>query len=92
MTKEKLVSDLAKSAGITKKQTEAVLDGLANAINGSLKSDGKFALTGVATFSVKDTKPTPARVLGGKAIAAKPAGKRVFIKASSVLKKAVIGA
>lgn len=90
MTKEKLVANLAQKVGITKKQTEAVLAGLVNAIADSLKSDGKFALTGVATFNVKTTKPMAARVLGGKDIPAKPAGKRVFIKASSVLKKAVI--
>lgn len=91
MTKEKLVADLAKKAGINKKQTETVLAGLGEAIAESLKSDGKFAFTGVATFSVKDTKPMGERVLGGRTIAAKPASKRVFVKASSALKKAVVG-
>lgn len=91
MNKDQLVTALAKKAGITKKQTDVVLEALGESITESLKSDGKFALTGVATFTIKNTKPMAARKLGGKDIPAKPAGKRIHIKTSSVLKTAVVG-
>jgi len=52
MTKDELVDAVAAKTGISKKDTEAVVNSVLDTITKTLIEGGKVALTGFGTFSV----------------------------------------
>jgi len=52
MTKQDLVNAAAAAAGVTKKDSQAVLDAILEAITGSLKKGENVTITGFGTFRV----------------------------------------
>ena len=52
MTKQDLVNHAASAAGVTKKDAQAVLDAVLEAITKSLKSGKNVTVTGFGTFRV----------------------------------------
>jgi nucleoid DNA-binding protein len=98
MTKSAFVGELAEKAGITKKQVEAVLDGIGATIVGQVgsKGPGKFVLPGIARI----TLTRKAAVKGGEkkinplngqeyVTKPKPAYNRVNIRPVKAMKEAL---
>jgi nucleoid DNA-binding protein len=98
MTKSAFVGALAEKAGITKKQVEAVLEGIGETIIGQVggKGPGKFVLPGIARV----TLTRKAAVKGGEqklnpltktmyTTKSKPAYNRVNIRPVKSLKEAL---
>lgn len=56
MTKTDLIDALASHASVSKKDAEAVLDGLITTVTKELKSGEKVAITGFGTFKVSHRK------------------------------------
>jgi len=52
MTKQDLVNAAASTAGVTKKDAQAVLDAILESITGSLKKGENVTITGFGTFRV----------------------------------------
>jgi nucleoid DNA-binding protein len=52
MTKQDLVNAAASAAGVTKKDAQAVLDAVLDAITASLKKGDSVTITGFGTFRV----------------------------------------
>ena len=52
MNKAELVEAMAKSASLTKKEAEAALNALTDAVSKELKKGGKVQLVGFGTFEV----------------------------------------
>jgi len=61
MTKADIVNKVAEATGITKTETEAVIDGFIITIINALKNGESVDLRGFATFSVKKRKSKIAR-------------------------------
>ena len=63
MTKAELIEEIrgAKGVDLTKKQTEAVLNAMFDAIRGAVKKDRRFAFPGFGTFTVRARKPRKGR-------------------------------
>jgi len=61
MTKADIVNSVANATGITKTETEAVIDGFIITIINALKSGQNVDLRGFATFTVKKRKAKMAR-------------------------------
>ena len=61
MTKADIVNSVASATGITKTETEAVIDGFIITIINALKNGQSVDLRGFATFTVKKRKPKIAR-------------------------------
>ncbi|RLS55530.1 MAG: DNA-binding protein [Planctomycetota bacterium] len=97
MSKSEVVSTLAESTGLGKKDIVAVLDGLEGLIGTSLgkKGPGVFALPGLIKIQVQTKKATPAKEginprTGEKiTIKAKPARKVVKVRALKKLKEMI---
>lgn len=97
MSKSEIVSSLAESTGLGKKEVVSVLDGLEGLINDSLgkKGPGVFALPGLLKIQVQTKKATPAKEginprSGEKImIKAKPARKVVKVRALKKLKEMI---
>ncbi len=53
MTREEIVSKIAKDADITKKQASAALSSFLGSVTNALSKKDKVALVGFGTFSVK---------------------------------------
>ncbi len=60
MNKSELVSEIAKDLG-SKKEAEAALESLLNAITATLKKGDKIALPGLGTFKVSKRKARTGR-------------------------------
>ncbi len=54
MTKQDLVNAAAAAAGVTKKDSQAVLDGIIEAITGSLQKGESVTITGFGTFRISE--------------------------------------
>ncbi len=52
-TKEELVKKVAQDAGITQKQAEMAVDTVRDAMVGTIKGLGRFALAGIGVFTLK---------------------------------------
>ena len=52
MNKAELIEKIAKDAGITKVQANAVVDSFTSSVTGTLKKGDKVTLVGFGTFSV----------------------------------------
>lgn len=99
LTKTQIVAELAETTGLAKKDVVAVIDNLGEMIKKSLgkKAAGSFTLPGILKVEKKDVPAKPARKNVPDPLhpgqfrdyAAKPASKRVKIKALKSLKEAV---
>ena len=89
MTKSNLISIVAESAGLTKKDTEKVVSGFLSAVTDALVSGDKVQIVGFGTFEVRDRKEREGRnpVNGEPMII--PAGRVPAFKAGKSLKEAV---
>jgi len=63
MTKSELIEEIrgAKGVDLTKKQTEAVVSAVFEAIRGAIKKDKRFSFPGFGTFTVRQRKPRKGR-------------------------------
>ncbi len=63
MTKADLIEEVrnAKGVDLTKKETEAVVSAVFEAIRGAIKKDKRFSFPGFGTFSVRQRKPRKGR-------------------------------
>ena len=87
MNKGELVIEIAKAAGITKKQASVALDTFISRTKYGLRKDGRVALTGFGTFAVSKRKARKGRnPQTGKEIRIK-ASKAVRFKAFKALKE-----
>ena len=57
MNKTELIAIAAESAGMTKKDTERVLNAAIDAITAALVNGEKVQLSGFGTFETKDRRP-----------------------------------
>ena len=57
MNKTELIASMAEISGVSKKDTEQVLNAFTAAVEKALKCDGKVQLPGFGTFEVPAFKP-----------------------------------
>jgi len=89
MNKSELIDAIADSSGLTKADAGRALDGLIDAITGTLKKGDSISLIGFGTFSVKERAERQGRnPQTGDAITIK-AAKIPSFKAGKALKDAV---
>lgn len=89
MTKQDLVNFIAEDTGLTKADATRALDSLMKGITEGLKKEGKVALTGFATFEVKQKAAREGRNPRTGETVTIAARKAVAIKAGSKLKDAL---
>jgi len=89
MNKAQLISEVAKKAGLTKKDAKAAVDAVFNAIKDALSKGQKVRLIGFGTFEVRKRGPRKGKNPRTGATINIPARKVPAFKASSDLKKAV---
>ncbi len=89
MTKEQLISAVAKEAKITKVAAARAVDSVTNSITRELRKGGRISLTGFGTFSVAKRKARTGRNPRTGQTIKIPATKTAKFKAGSALKKAV---
>jgi DNA-binding protein HU-beta len=61
MTKKELVESIAKKAGITLAQAKNALEGVTDAVKGSLKKGKKVTIPGFGTFTITRRKARKGR-------------------------------
>lgn len=88
MNKTELVKKISDKCGFTQKDIKDVIDIYEGIIIEAMKI-GEDVKTGIATFTVKDTKPRLARNLHTGETINVPASKKVSIKLSKSLKESV---
>lgn len=89
MTKKELVDVIAAKTEMTKKDSDAALNAVVEAIKEALIKGDDIRLVGFGTFSVKETAARTGRnPKTGEEIKI-PAGKKVAFKASKELKEAL---
>ncbi|MEO0094132.1 MAG: HU family DNA-binding protein [candidate division WOR-3 bacterium] len=89
MTKEEIISKIAKEAKISKKAAAIALNSFTDAVTTTLKKGGKLSLVGFGTFLTRKTKARIGRnPQTGKSIKI-PARRRPVFKAGKALKDAV---
>lgn len=89
MNKTELITAAAESAGLTKKDTERVLNAAIDAITASLVSGDKVAISGFGSFEVKHRDARVGRNPHTKETIEIPATRVPQFKASKALKDAV---
>ena len=89
MNKTELIASAAMSAGLTKKDTERVLNAALDAITASLIEGEKVQLSGFGTFEVKDREARIGRNPHTKEAIEIPATRVPSFKASQALKDTV---
>ena len=89
MNKTELIAVAAESAGLTKKDTERVLNAALNAITTSLEKGEKVQLSGFGTFEAKEREARIGRNPRTKETIQIPATRLPAFKASKALKDAV---
>lgn len=89
MTKQDLVNFMAEETGLTKADATRALDALMKGITEGLKKEGKVALTGFATFEVKQKAAREGRNPRTGETVTIAARKAVTVKAGSKLKDAL---
>ena len=91
MTKTDLVNVVVAESGVSKKETEAVVNAALEAITNALKEGDKVQLVGFGTFEVKDVAAREGRnPKTGETITIE-ASKKVAFSASKALKDLVNG-
>ena len=69
MTKQEIVNTVSEAIGLTKVETDTVMNGIMSTIVDSLANNERVELRGFGTFGVKHRMPTKARNPGtGEAI------------------------
>ncbi len=86
MNKTDLIAVAAESAGLTKKDTERVLNACIDAITASLEKGEKVQLSGFGTFEVKNREPRMGRNPHTKEAIEIPATRVPTFKPSKALK------
>jgi len=61
MTKADIVNSVSEATGLTKVETEAVLEGVIQSISNSLKNGERVDIRGFGSFTVKQRKAREAR-------------------------------
>lgn len=89
MTKSDLITTVAESAGLTKKDTEKVISGVLAAITDALVSGDKVQIVGFGTFEVRDRKEREGRNPSNGKPMIIPASRVPAFKAGKSLKDAV---
>lgn len=92
MTKNEFVGLVASKTGVTKKDSEAVLNVTLEQIKELLAKGDSVAFVGFGTFSVATRAEREARVPSTGAVIKVPAKKSVKFKVGKTLKDAVAGA
>ena len=91
MNKTELIAAVAQSAGLTKKDTERVLNAAIDAMTAVLMNSEKVQLSGFGTFEVKEREARIGRNPHTKEAIEIPATKVPVFKPSKALKEAVEG-
>ena len=89
MNKTELIASAAMSAGLTKKDTERLLNAALDAITAALIKGEKVQLSGFGTFEIKDREARIGRNPHTKEAIEIPATKVPVFKASKALKDSV---
>ena len=89
MNKTELIAVAAESAGLTKKDTERVINAAIDAITASLVEGEKVQLSGFGTFEVKDREARIGRNPHTKEAIEIPASRVPVFKAGKALKDKV---
>lgn len=89
MNKTELIAAAAESAGLTKKDTERVLNAAIDAITASLAKGEKVQISGFGTFETKDREARVGRNPQTKEPMDIPATRVPAFKASQALKETV---
>lgn len=89
MNKTELIAVAAESAGLTKKDTERVLNAAIDAITASLVKGEKVQLSGFGTFETKDREARVGRNPHTKESIEIPATRVPTFKASKALKDSI---
>lgn len=91
MNKADLVTKIAEKSGLTKKDSEKVLDAFVESVMDALKNGDKVQLIGFGSFEVRDRAERKGRnPQTGEEILI-PASKTPAFRAGAELKKAVLG-
>ena len=64
MTKQEIVDVVSNATGLTKVETEAIMNGIMSTIIDSLANNKRVELRGFGTFGIKHRMPKKARNLG----------------------------
>ena len=86
MNKTELIAAVAENAGLTKKDTERVVNACLDAITAALQKGEKVQISGFGTFEVKDREARIGRNPHTKEAIEIPATKVPGFKASKTLK------
>lgn len=89
MNKEELINAVAEQAGLSKKDTEAVITAALETITAALKEGDKVQLVGFGSFEVKKRAERVGRNPKTKEAITIPASKVPVFKAGKALKDAV---
>ena len=89
MTKEEMITTMAKESGITKKQATQALESFMNGVTGQLKKGKKVSFSGFGTFSISKRKARTGRNPQTGATIQIPASKVPVFRAGKRLKEAV---
>ena len=89
MTKADIVDIVAEATGLTKVETEAVIDGFLSTIKNSLQEGERVEFRGFGSFSVKKRMPKKARNPGTGEVIYLPERYVPVFKASKLLKELV---
>ena len=89
MNKTELIAAVAESAGLTKKDTERVINAAIDAITASLVKGEKVQISGFGTFEIKDREARVGRNPHTKEAVEIPATRVPSFKASKALKDCV---
>jgi DNA-binding protein HU-beta len=91
MNKNELIAAAAESTGMTKKDTERVVNAALDAICAQLAAGNRVQLTGFGIFEVKDRQARVGRNPRTKEAVQIPASKTPVFKPSKALKEIVEG-
>ena len=89
MTKADIVDIIAEATGLTKVETEAVIDGFLSTIKNSLQEGERVEFRGFGSFSVKKRMPKKARNPGTGEVVYLPERYVPTFKASKLLKEMI---
>ncbi len=89
MTKADIVDIVAEATGLTKVETEAVIDGFLSTIKNSLQEGERVEFRGFGSFSVKKRMPKKARNPGTGEVVYLPERYVPTFKASKILKELI---
>lgn len=89
MTKADIVDVIAEATGLTKVETEAVVEGFLSTVKSALQEGEKVEFRGFGSFSVKKRMPKKARNPGTGEVVYLPERYVPVFKASKLLKKQI---